>query len=121
MSGFGLTAEATEQQHAEIEALRARLNSAYGTDNAHWVAAAELVMSGILDKVRQEAREATLAPLQDLSDIETLMITDVLAADVWDSREGRTCDYVDLSALSQRVQRETARRHLDALRRFLSR
>lgn len=114
---FGITADATDVQMAQIEVLRGRLDSEYGTDNAHWIAAAEMVMSGILDEVR----DAALAPLLDATDFETLALSDVMAMDVWDSRKGRTCDYVDLSSLSQRVQRDTARRHLEALRRFLSR
>lgn len=111
----------TDEQAEKIEWVRGRLDSAYGTDGNHWVAARLLVMSGVLDELCADVRAEALAPLVDATDFQRSALSAVLAADVWDQHKGRTCDYADLGPVTQDVQRRTAGRYLDALARFLTR
>lgn len=114
-------AEMTDEQRERVEALRRRLDSAYGTDPAHWVAAAEMILGGVLDDLLAEARRDALDPLVNATDFQTEALSAVIAADVWNEHKGRTADWADLGPVTQEVQRRTARRHLEALGRFLSR
>lgn len=113
--------EFTAEQEEQINALRDELNSAYGTDNAHWTAAAVVIGSGVLDRVRDEARRDALSALVNPTPVQETALSEVIAADVWDSRTGARTQWSDLSPYAQESARLTAQRYLSSLRSFLSR